>query len=62
MSDIFVSYKSDDRDRVRPIIDALEAAGWEVWWDTHIEAGRAFGLEKLGPEPVVNRPVRQESS
>ena len=27
-----------------------------------IESGRAFGLEKLGPEPVVNRPVRQESS
>ena len=26
------------------------------------EAGRAFGLEKLGPEPVANRPVRSESS
>jgi tetratricopeptide (TPR) repeat protein len=43
--DIFVSYKSDDRDRVRPIVEALENAGWSVWWDTRIEAGRAFDRE-----------------
>lgn len=45
MIDIFVSYKSDDRERVRPIVEALEAAGWEVWWDKHVEAGRAFDRE-----------------
>lgn len=45
MIDVFVSYKSDDRDRVRPIVEALEGAGWEVWWDKHVEAGRAFDRE-----------------
>lgn len=45
MIDVFVSYKSDDRDRVRPIVEVLEAAGWEVWWDKHVEAGRAFDRE-----------------
>ena len=39
MSDIFVSYKSEDRKRVEPIVDALIAEGFSVWWDVHIEAG-----------------------
>lgn len=45
MIDVFVSYKSDDRERVKPIVEALENAGWEVWWDKHVEAGRAFDRE-----------------
>lgn len=45
MIDVFVSYKSDDRERVRPIVEALENAGWEVWWDKHVEIGRAFDRE-----------------
>lgn len=39
MSDIFVSYKSEDRKRVEPIVDALIAEGFSVWWDVQIEAG-----------------------
>lgn len=45
MADIFVSYSSSDRERVRPIVEALETAGWSVWWDRKIEAGRAFDRE-----------------
>jgi serine/threonine-protein kinase len=37
--DIFVSYKAEDRARVRPLVDALMADGLSVWWDAHIGAG-----------------------
>lgn len=39
MSDIFVSYKVEDRRRVQPLVEALEADGLSVWWDTHIGGG-----------------------
>src|SRR6476619_7516326 len=39
MSDVFVSYKAEDRTRVRPLVDALEADGLSVWWDAHIGGG-----------------------
>jgi TolB-like protein len=39
MSDVFVSYKAEDRARVRPLVDALEADGLSVWWDAHIGGG-----------------------
>ena len=39
MSDVFVSYKAEDRARVRPLVDALEADGLAVWWDAHIGGG-----------------------
>jgi serine/threonine-protein kinase len=38
-TDVFVSYKAEDRPRLRPLIDALEAEGFTVWWDTHIGGG-----------------------
>jgi TolB-like protein len=38
-TDIFVSYKAEDRVRLRPLIAALEAEGFSVWWDTHIGGG-----------------------
>ena len=31
--DIFLSYASEDLERVRPLIRALEQRGWRVWWD-----------------------------
>ena len=37
--DVFVSYAHDDRERVRPIVDELKAAGLIVWWDTETEVG-----------------------
>jgi serine/threonine-protein kinase len=39
MSDVFVSYKAEDRKRVRPLVDALEADGLTVWWDAQIGGG-----------------------
>lgn len=38
-ADIFVSYKAEDRPRVKPLVDALEADGFSVWWDAHIGGG-----------------------
>jgi HAMP domain-containing protein len=39
MTDIFFSYSSADRERVRPIRDALVAQGFEVFWDQQVPAG-----------------------
>ncbi len=45
MTDVFISYSSEDRDRVRPLVTTLERAGWSVWWDRQINAGAAFDRE-----------------
>ena len=37
--DVFVSYKSEDRARLKPLVSALEAEGFTVWWDAHIGTG-----------------------
>ena len=42
MSDVFVSYASEDRARVQPIVEQLQGAGWSVWWDRDIAAGADF--------------------
>ena len=39
MTDVFVSYKSEDRGRVAPLVAALEADSVAVWWDAHIGGG-----------------------
>jgi len=38
-TDIFVSYKAQDRARLLPLVSALEGEGLTVWWDTHIGGG-----------------------
>ncbi len=40
--DVFMSYASEDRERVRPLVDALKVRGWSVWWDREIVPGDAF--------------------
>jgi hypothetical protein len=42
MSDIFLSYASEDRSRAAVIAKALEVRGWTVWWDRSIPAGKKF--------------------
>ena len=42
MADIFLSYSSKDKDRVRPLVLALEREGWSVWWDRKTPAGETF--------------------
>ncbi|HYD12227.1 MAG TPA: toll/interleukin-1 receptor domain-containing protein [Allosphingosinicella sp.] len=39
MSDIFISYKNDDRKRVAHLVAALRTAGLDVWWDQDIPPG-----------------------
>jgi hypothetical protein len=39
MSDIFISYKTEDRKRVAHLVAALRAAGLDVWWDQDIPPG-----------------------
>lgn len=42
MSDVFVSYKTEDRRRVRLLVDALRADGFSVWWDEQLGGGSAW--------------------
>jgi formylglycine-generating enzyme required for sulfatase activity len=42
VSDIFLSYAREDRPRVKPVVDALAASGWSVWWDRTIIPGQIF--------------------
>ncbi len=45
MVDVFVSYASQDRERVRGLVGEIEATGYSVWWDRQIDAGTAFDRE-----------------
>jgi TIR domain len=49
MSDIFVSYASDDRPRAEELARAFEKAGWSVFWDRAIPAGKSW-RETIGRE------------
>src|SRR5438067_4090625 len=42
MADVFISYKAEDRRRIQPLVQALQADGFSVWWDEHIGAGDAW--------------------
>jgi TIR domain/Protein of unknown function (DUF1566) len=42
VSDIFISYASEDRERVRPLAHALEAEGWLIFWDQTIPPGETW--------------------
>ncbi|HSY96073.1 MAG TPA: TIR domain-containing protein [Steroidobacteraceae bacterium] len=39
---MFVSYARSDKARVAPLVAAIEAKGWSVWWDPAIDAGQQF--------------------
>ena len=42
MADVFVSYARSDKARVVPLVAAIEAKGWSVWWDRRIPHGKDF--------------------
>ena len=74
MADIFVSYAHADKARIAPLVAAIEAKGWSVWWDPQIDPGQDFDnriAEELKaaaavlvvwtPESVTSRWVRGEA-
>ena len=74
MADVFVSYARSDKARVAPIVAAIEAKGWSVWWDPEIAPGQEFDdqieaeiaaagavLVVWTPTSVVSRWVRGEA-
>jgi adenylate cyclase len=74
MADVFVSYARADKARVAPLVAAIEAKGWSVWWDPEISPGREFDdeidtelqaakavLVVWTPTSVVSRWVRGEA-
>ena len=42
MADIFISYANEDRETAARLANVLESAGWSVWWDRRIPAGRTW--------------------
>jgi adenylate cyclase len=42
MADVFISYARVDKARVAPLVAAIEARGWSVWWDSEINPGQEF--------------------
>jgi hypothetical protein len=42
MSEVFISYASEDRARAKILAEALQASGFSVWWDRKIVAGEAY--------------------
>lgn len=39
---LFVSYSRSDLARARPVIDLLEGAGFDAWWDGRLEGGENY--------------------
>lgn len=42
MTDVFISYASEDREHAALLADALNRRGWSVWWDRKIGIGESF--------------------
>jgi len=74
MADVFVSYARSDKARVAPLVAAIEAKGWSVWWDPEITPGQEFDdqieaeidaakavMVVWTPVSVVSRWVRGEA-
>jgi adenylate cyclase len=67
MADVFVSYARSDKARVAPLVAAIEARGWSVWWDPEIAPGQEFDrriareLEAAAAVLVVWTPQSVES-
>ncbi len=51
MADVFISYASEDRARVRPLAEALQARGFNIWWDRSLAAGQDYAA-------IIERELR----
>lgn len=45
--DVFISYKSEEREIVKPLSDYLEDKGFKVWWDVELIGGEGFRKQIL---------------
>jgi len=45
LADVFLSYKTEDRELARVVVRGLEAHGLSVWWDQHIVMGDVWRSE-----------------
>ena len=74
LADIFISYARADKVRVERLVAALQANGWNVWWDAAVSPGEEFddviaaALERAKtvlvvwtPTSVASRWVRGEA-
>lgn len=74
MGKVFISYKQEERERMRPIADGLRALDVDVWFDEKLEPDRSFTEEIEGlvkeasaqivcwsPEAVKSEWVRGEA-
>jgi TIR domain len=55
VSDIFISYASENREQAHKLASALETLGWFVWWDRHIITGQAY-------DQVIERELNDAKS
>lgn len=46
MTDIFISYASEDRPQAKRLAQALEQQGWSVWWDRRIGSSFHKAIEE----------------
>ncbi|MFT6039403.1 MAG: adenylate cyclase [Candidatus Azotimanducaceae bacterium] len=42
MAQVFLSYSHEDLPRVSPLVNALEAEGYSIWWDRALQPGDSF--------------------
>lgn len=45
MTDVFISYKREDRERARELAEAIAAKGYDVWWDVELLPGAKLSDE-----------------
>jgi hypothetical protein len=45
MVDVFISYKSEDREGANKINTLLRSAGYSTWWDSSLQAGQQYNDE-----------------
>src|ERR1700683_3243503 len=74
MAAVFFCVSRSDKARVAPIVAAIEAQGWSVWWDPAITPGQEFDRQIAAelkvaaavlvvwtPNSVTSRWVRGEA-
>jgi len=42
MNEVFISYDTADKERIRPLVEILIQQGWSLWWDPVIPPGQIF--------------------